>query len=387
MNGSVLQRIKSIDWEFEREDTRYLTHGFHPYSSKYIPQIPRNLVSVLTTRGETVLDPFVGSGTTLVECSLLGRNSIGIDINPLACLISKVKSTPIAAERIHDQVRGLLERIEEEILAVRGSPSLFVDSRQDHGLMTEGEAVIPYLDYISSWFQPQVIRELQVIKRHIDGVDDEDLRDLLSVAFSSMVRTVSNADSGFGNLMISKKPMKRSTTYEKFRWRLRVMIPRISEFSRMADESVCTRVMAGDARDLGGFQDKSVDMICTHPPYMASVPYAEYQKLFLWWLGHDPRQLDGKLIGGQRSREDTPERFFRDMRCSLREMYRVLKPGKYCCVVIGNPVYRGRVWSLNEALKEMGSEVGFELLAEIVRGKYKTTMGKMKQEFIMILQR
>jgi len=57
----------------------------------------------------------------------------------------------------------------------------------------------------------------------------------------------------------------------------------------------------------------SVDLICTHPPYMASVPYAEYQRLSLWWLNFGQKELDKKLIGGRRSRSDTAERFVTDM--------------------------------------------------------------------------
>ena len=387
MDESLLQQIESIDWECEREDTRYLTHAFHPYSSKYIPQIPRYLVDMLTAKGETVLDPFVGSGTTLVECKLLGRNSIGVDVNPLACLISKVKATSMPAERIDSAAQTLFGRIGDEISIVRGSPRLFCGTERCEDWNAEGGATIPYSHYISSWFQPQVIRELTVIKRHIDDVGDEDVRDFFCVAFSSILRTVSKAANGFGNLMISRKEIEKRLIYEKFKSRVRLMTSRMGEFSRLADGSVGARVVAGDARDLGFLSDDSVDMICSHPPYMASVPYAEYQKLFLWWLGHDPNQLDARLIGGQRSRQDTAQRYMGDMRRSISEMYRVVRGARYCCVVIGNPVYRGRLWPLNEALKEMGTDVGFRLVREVVRGKYKLTMGKMKKEFILIFRK
>lgn len=387
MSESLLERIESIDWECEKEDTRYLTHDFHPYSSKYIPQIPRNLVGILTGRGETVLDPFVGSGTTLVECKLLGRNSIGIDINPLACLISKAKTTLVSPECLKKEAQSLLGSIEKEILAIRGSPTLFSYSSHKENPTVGADVVVPNFSYIGSWFQPQVIKELSVIKAYIDGVDDKHLREFFLVAFSSILRTVSNAASGFGNLMISKKPTEKKFIYEKFRAKLRLMVSRMAEFYQKADRSVETRVTVGDARNLNMFPSESVDMVCTHPPYMASVPYAEYQKLFLWWLGHDPNELDAELIGGQRSREDTAERYIEDMRSSFQEMYRILKGGRYCCIVIGNPVYRARVWLLNEVFKEMGTKARFRFVKEIVRGKYKMTMGKMKKEFILIFQK
>jgi len=290
-------------------------------------------------------------------------------------------------ERVNNEARSLLGKIEKEISAIRGSPTLFSHFKQKGNSTVDTSVIIPNFNHISFWFQPQVLKELSVIKRHIDGVNDKDLRDFFYVAFSSILRTVSNADSDFGNLMISKKPIEKKLVYEKFRSKVRLMVSRMDEFSRLSDKSVQTRVIVGDARNLSALQNESVDMICTHPPYMASVPYAEYQKLFLWWLGYDPNQLDAELIGGQRSREDTAERYIADMRCSFIEMHRIVKGGRYCCVVIGNPVYRGRVWPLNEAFKEMGIDARFRFVKEIVRGKYKMTMGKMKQEFIVIFQK
>jgi len=187
--------------------------------------------------------------------------------------------------------------------------------------------------------------------------------------------------------MISKKPTDKKFTYEKFRSKVGVMVSRMSEFYQVPDKSVQTKIMLGDARNLDTLRSETVDMICTHPPYMASVPYAEYQKLSLWWLGYDPNELDSELIGGQRSREDTAERYIEDMQGCFQEMNRILKDGRYCCVVIGNPVYRARVWPLNEIFKQMGMNADFRFIKELVRGKYKTTMGKMKQEFILVFQK
>lgn len=103
-----IQQLCELDWELIPVNTVYYTHSFHPYSSKYVPQIPNRLISSLSLKNELVLDNFVGSGTTLVESRLLGRNSIGIDINPLACLISSVKTTTISLSTIREISRFLL---------------------------------------------------------------------------------------------------------------------------------------------------------------------------------------------------------------------------------------------------------------------------------------
>src|SRR5215211_8964775 len=91
LSQAELDKIKyldSLDWELEETDTRYATHGYHPYSAKYIPQIPQYLISNCSEKNNVILDNFMGSGTTLVESKILGRNAICVDINPLACLIS-----------------------------------------------------------------------------------------------------------------------------------------------------------------------------------------------------------------------------------------------------------------------------------------------------------
>ena len=87
------QRLEAVDFDFHGTNTGYLTHGLHPYPAKYIPQIPAALIRELSNTGDAVADIFCGSGTTLVEALLAGRNAIGIDANPLACLISKAKTT------------------------------------------------------------------------------------------------------------------------------------------------------------------------------------------------------------------------------------------------------------------------------------------------------
>src|SRR5260370_36405030 len=112
--GSLQKRIEELDWDFAEADTQYLTHSIHRYSGKFIPQIARQAIELLTQPSELVLDSYCGSGTTLLECSVSGRWSIGIDLNPLAVLISSVKSTLIQNQQLYMFIR----RIKEDLRAV-----------------------------------------------------------------------------------------------------------------------------------------------------------------------------------------------------------------------------------------------------------------------------
>src|ERR1051325_4820957 len=115
-----VSNLDSLDWESKDASTRYLTHSYHSYSAKYIPQIPRYLISNLTKRNDLILDNFVGSGTTLVESKVLGRHAIGVDINPLACLVAKVKTTNIHKPDL-EKILSISISIKEEILKLRAS--------------------------------------------------------------------------------------------------------------------------------------------------------------------------------------------------------------------------------------------------------------------------
>src|SRR5437016_5803893 len=91
------RKLSDMDWDFRDASTNYLSHGLHPYPAKFIPQIPQTLIREFSSVGDTVGDIFCGSGTTLVEGLLLKRHVIGIDANPLACLISAAKTSQLTA--------------------------------------------------------------------------------------------------------------------------------------------------------------------------------------------------------------------------------------------------------------------------------------------------
>lgn len=389
MKSSVKNGFKdmaSMDWEFINSNTSYATHNFHRYSSKFIPQIAANLIKIFSKRDDTVLDVFAGSGTTLVESKILGRNSIGIDLNPLACLISRVKS-----RNINDK----LSREVKEIFFKKVATQIYIARNG------QGRIHVPSFQSVELWFQSQVLRELSVITNEIKSIDNLCIKEFAICALSAIIRSVSNAKSGFGNLMIDKEKRKITNTFELFERQLLKMVDGMHEFNSLMNHKVKSKVYHGDARDINFIKDDCIDLIVTHPPYIASVPYAEYQKLSMNWLGASfpelfngrygeniqPRNLDRNIVGGRRGRKDVVERFLRDMDKVFGEMHRALKRNKFCCVVIGNPVVIGKEIELNRILVDIAKGRGFYFEEEIIRGKYKTTMGKMKKEYILIFRK
>src|SRR5205823_6752874 len=118
-----IKHLCALDWELITARTVYYTHGYHPYSAKYIPQIPNRLISIFSEKNDLILDNFVGSGTTLVESKVLGRNAIGVDINPLACLISKVKTTVIKKSTMRE-ISHFLVSLQSDMTHLRRNTTL-----------------------------------------------------------------------------------------------------------------------------------------------------------------------------------------------------------------------------------------------------------------------
>src|SRR5919205_2565995 len=231
---TIITNLCCLDWEFKTTHTGYYTHRCHTYSAKYIPQIPNVLISNFTKRNDLVLDNFVGSGTTLVESKLLGRKAIGVDINPLACLISKVKTT-IIEKSSRDKISEFLVSLRGEILLLRDS--ITVLSFKEKILDMDDPVLKALHNNIPKWYQWNVIYELLTIKSKIDIIENIDVKDFLLVAFSSILRNVSNAASGYGNLMINKNAHPKNKIYEKFSHAVTNLLQSTLEFSLAATKS------------------------------------------------------------------------------------------------------------------------------------------------------
>ena len=159
----------------EKEAPRNPVHSFHRYFGKLIPGIPRFAIKQFSDKGSIVLDPFCGSGTTLVEAMLEGRKGIGVDVNPLATFITTVKTTPIPRVELD---RGLTEIL----WTWRASPE------------PETDAPIPYVVNMDHWFRPEVKAQLMSLKASIMRLQESDTKNFFLAVFSAFIRSVSNAD-------------------------------------------------------------------------------------------------------------------------------------------------------------------------------------------------
>lgn len=378
-----LERI-NFDLDAFKEKT-YLTHNFFSYPAKFIPQFPREIINTLSERGETVLDPFCGSGTTLVEAKLLGRNSIGVDINPIATLASKVKTTIITSSQIKD-IRAVVEEIEVSVNLHYGIKQL-VQSRSK--CIDFSYPTIPNRDY---WFKPMVLDELSIIKAHLNEVSDNQVRDFLTLAFISIITKVSNQESDTRFVSVSKST-KKLDTFKEFSKKIEQMVERIKEFEIMAT-SASARVYNKNANDLSFLDNDSIDLVVTSPPYLNAYDYYLYHKFRMWWLGLDHHLVQRDEIGSRNKHSDhnlEPSQYIASVKQCLQESIRPLKSNRFVVIVIGDAIKNRKLIKMDDCFKALGNDIGLTLKKEFTYPLRKYTRafqhgnnGIQKDGYIMI---
>lgn len=383
-SADLQSAVTALDWECALADTRYLTHELHRYSSKFIPQIAMQAVELLTQPGETVLDPMVGSGTTLVEAWRTSRRGIGFDLNPLAVLITRAKIQRIAPQALDDAVAHLLRVV--DCLAEQDGEQLGMQDTSMFDVaasaaLKDSRRTDPWF---VKWFQPRVLSDLLVLDAAIAQVADERARNLALVALSESLRRSSNAHSGFPNVMFDRNAPPKPPPAPAFARTLVAYAERARELVTV--DGAEPTVSLGDARSTA-LADESVDAIVSHPPYIGSVPYAEYCLVSLKWLGADNRALDGELLGGRRQSRDVIDRFQDMYSAVMVEAHRVLRPGRGMFLMVGDPVVRGVVVDLTEITREKAVSAGFVETAAKTRQGMNRRANKMAHETLLFFEK
>lgn len=250
-----------------------ISHGFHKYPGKFIPQIPKWAINkYLKNNNELILDPFSGSGTTLVESILSGYNSYGIDIDPLSCLIAKVKSTPIQ---------------KKDFILVRDWMLLNIDSTPPE--------FIPNIKTLSHWFNEDAINKLSRIRTLTERIPEHfsylnnvsDIYDAFIVALSAIVRRVSNADNQSQKTYVShtraKIPAEVFSIYTK---QLQLFTSAYDDFEKIWDGKTKSSLILSDGRaNISEYLTEKISLIITSPPYIKSIDYVYNQMVELFWVG------------------------------------------------------------------------------------------------------
>lgn len=387
--------LPDIDWAFAEYRTNAHVHDFHPYPARFIPQIPATLITHLSQPGETVLDPFCGGGTTLVEASLLGRNAVGNDLNPVGVLVSKVKTTPLSAQRLAS-LDPWLEGIERDRSESMGQFTLFHATDLDAEKQTLAPFV-PDIPNMDRWFTPDAKAELGGLVARILQLADPDLQDFCRVALSAILLKASNQD-GETRYVYRAKGVKAGETTALFQRKLTDMRVRMADYVGLREQGsyVSVRAQCADSRELPGIAARSVHLAVTSPPYPNAFDYHLYHRFRLFWLGFDPVAMGRREIGSHLNYQRNGENmvaYARDMAVCLVRVNKALAPDRYFCIVIGDSVFKGQVVKNDEVLADLAEQNGFVLEQTIKRSLPSTRRSfaaparRLKEESILVLRK
>jgi DNA modification methylase len=374
-----LTALLEAELNFHGEDSGYASHDLHSFAAKFPPQLPGTFIRDLTNPGDIVLDPMMGSGTTVVEAVLQGRRGIGLDIDPLALHLGRAKTMKIDRHRVRSSLSAVLtraNRLLEEKSIIDESLSQFFDHQTK-----------AFVDY---WFLPEIQRELMALVLAMREVTDLALRRFFELTFSSIIVTKSGGVTRARDLAHSRPHLDKTkickSPLEQFFIRFRRNLNGIEELNMNGRTAA---IIAGDARSMP-FLDGSIDLIVTSPPYANAIDYMRAHKFSLVWLGKPISELS-KLrtvyIGSERLRS-APEgslpgrteeivcslkdrdlkkagilrKYYLEMKIALSEMFRVLHEDSPAIVVVGTSTMRGMDVQTYLCLADIADEVGFDVV-------------------------
>lgn len=419
MRGIQIIKYQDCSWDFRNSDTKNLTHCFHAYPAMMIPQIAGRLLKKYGTSVNTLFDPYCGSGTSLVEANVNGINAIGTDLNPLARLIAKTKTTPIDIKTLDLYLKDFNEHLFAFQLNTLNSQP----------------AIPPQFDNINFWFNDKAQEKLTSIKGYIDRVSDHEIKNFFLTAFSTAVRESSltkksefkltrmpeekrkNFDPDSFGIMISKLMRNRAGVLSFIEHKKNFSCSQVHDFNTV--NSVPADIIP----------EGSIDIVITSPPYgdsQTTVAYGQYSRFANQWMGIDDASgVDKRLMGGVKyghhlafnseclqktlgkiGKQDSKRRaevesFFIDYKNSIDNVSRTVKKKGIVCYVVGNRTVKNTNIPTDLITKDFFESNGFRHLETIIRNIPNKRMpsknspsnirGKksptMKNEFIVVCEK
>jgi DNA methylase len=383
--------LHHTDFDFADSETGYLTHGLHPYPAKFIPQIPNTLIRELSREGDTVADVFCGSGTTLVEALMLNRNAIGFDANPLACLITKAKTTRFTPGD-KTILLSLIARAEDQAHTIANAGKTLFHPAQTF----ISAAPRPNGETLDFWFEPFVVEELAEILAWCKSLSCDAARTVALVAFSSIIVTVSKQDSDTRYVRREKNIAPGETT-ARFVRALKSALIAVDEFSARVRRGVSCDVIHANVLEQPA--SPPFDLMVCSPPYPNAFSYHLYHMTRMIWLGMDQPKFKREEIGSHRKYSTkgpngaTARTFQSEMRTVLAWLRGHLKAGGFACFVVGDSTIRSERINNADLVSEAARCEGFIEVArptrrlQMTKKAFNPIIGKIKEEKILILQK
>ena len=350
-----------------KEQPRIPVHSFHRYFGKLIPGIPAFAIDTFTKEGDLVLDPFSGSGTTVVEARERNRQGVGTDINPLATFVAGVKTSYISEEKLIKKLNLLLDKWEIN------SKTKFPEE--------------PYVVNMDHWFRPEVKNELLFLKQMIIENTRGDQRNFFLATFSAFMRGVSNADPRHvfpGHSKRMRKLDEEGRIIDVKSSFVRAAKKRIKQVNALNQSGLSPILKTGSFNSIRLELGKKVDLVVTNPPYISSIRYLETMKIEMGWLGYllsqkDYLALDKSVIGTERFYKDELSQIglvgYSEIDKQIKKLVKVqvflkvsklMRKGGHLVIKISDSKVRTQVITTHKHFISICENHGFELLEDII---------------------
>ena len=336
-------------WDFNYPLKKDPLSGIHPYPAKFIPEIPRELIAKFgVPAGTSVCDPFCGSGTTLLEAKRAGFSAIGVDLNPIACLITKTKI---------EKSLVTLSKVAEDVV-----------SKAKSSLENIRVPNIPNLDH---WFKQEVQISTSCLVDSIKSIECDTTRSFLNTALSSILVRVSNQDSDTRYAAVENKIVGEDV--------FRLFLLAVNKIESAHDnEPVRTEgtrydVLNKDIMEVSkeDFKHHKIGLTVTSPPYPNAYEYWLYHKYRMYWLGLDPKAVKEREIGARahyfKKNPPTVLAFHKQMKHVLKLLQESSVSGGHICFVIGRSKIHGKIINNSALIERAGNELGLILVENISR--------------------
>ena len=346
--ADVASLLSGMDWGFDAPHGREPIHDLHSYPARFIPQIPRQLIRLLHPGGRVpVLDPFFGSGTTIVEATLAGLPAAGVDLNPLATLIASVKTTPLRS--------SLIEAAQRVVAQAR-----------------RVDVPIPSIPRLDHWFMPHVQQNLANLTYQIELIMNESERQALMVALSRIIIRVSNQESDTRYAAIVKNIESDQVNTMFLDSAAFIEGALTATYGGFFPPTPACRILNLDilkttVEDIG----TGYGLVITSPPYPNAYEYWLYHKYRMYWLGMDPLHVRANEIGARpnyfKSKPHDAGQFFTVMESCCELLSKVMNPGSFACFLIGRSIIRGEVVDNADAIVRAAQSNGFTHVVSLPR--------------------
>jgi hypothetical protein len=356
-------------------------HGFHSYPARMHPETASRLISALSAPGQTVLDPFCGSGTVLIEARRLGRRALGYDVNPLSRELTWLKALGP----------------DDAWLTQLGEAASRVAAHADDRRKRKAGASERYSEADRALFAPHVLLELDGLRDGIRRVEHESQRRALFLVLSALLTKVSQR-AGETNPHGSDKRVAPGFPSRFFLKKTAELASKLAQYRQsLPPEAPPASCTLGDARQLPGLTPRSVALVVTSPPYPGVYDYVSHHDDRLRWLGLSAQSFEKLEIGSRRelSRESfgaALARWERDLGATLTALARGLEPSGRAVLLIADSTLAAKPLFAERVVEKAAPGAGLALRARASQARphfHRPTRdafsGKPRREHLLLL--